>query len=67
VYTEGVVAGGYRNGMRKRLLDKASSAAQIVLAEHGGGYASSDDNVEDINDYRQRPAAHAGVSVDAAE
>ncbi|MEQ1755986.1 MAG: hypothetical protein ABL973_17820 [Micropepsaceae bacterium] len=67
VYTEGVVAGGYRNGTRKRLLDKASSAAQIVLAEHGGGYASSDDNVEDINDYRQRPAAHAGVSVDAAE
>ena len=68
VYTEGVVAGGYRNGMRKRLLDKASHAAQIVLAEHdGGNYASSDDNVEDISDYRQRPAAQAGISVDAAE
>lgn len=57
VYTEGVVAGGYRNGTRRRLLDKANAAAQIVLSEISSG-SSSSDNVEDLDNYRQK-AAHA--------
>ena len=55
VYTEGVVAGGYRNGTRKRLLDKANNAAQSVLSEISSG-SSSSDNVEDLDSYRQKAA-----------
>lgn len=58
VYTEGVVAGGYRNGTRKRLLEKANAAAHTVLADLGSGAAITNDNVEDLDDYRQK-AAHA--------
>ena len=57
VYTEGVVVGGYLNGKRKRLLDKANEAAQIVLSEMSGS-ANAANNVEDLDDYRSK-AAHA--------
>jgi hypothetical protein len=55
VYTEGVVSGGYRNGVRKRLLDKATFAAQEV-AQDSGVSSSGGDNVEDIEEYRSKAA-----------
>ena len=64
VYTEGVVKGGYKTSTRRRLLDKANGAAQVVLSENGSSYTDGD-NVEDINDYRR--AARADVGMDAAE
>jgi hypothetical protein len=56
VYTDGVVAGGFTNGRRRRLLELANEAAGSVDTSPMGG-ESSDDNVEDIRDHRRR-AAH---------
>lgn len=58
VYAEGVIAGGFRNGTRKRLLDKANAAAHSVLADLSSEDSITADNVEHIDDYRDK-AAHA--------
>ncbi|MBL8782774.1 MAG: hypothetical protein JNL06_17685 [Alphaproteobacteria bacterium] len=54
-YTDGVVAGGFTNGRRRRLLDLADEASHSVDTSPMGD-ESSDDNVEDIRDHRRRAA-----------
>jgi hypothetical protein len=54
-YTDGVVAGGFTNGRRRRLLELADDAARSVDTSPPGE-GSSDDNIEDIRDHRRRAA-----------
>lgn len=54
-YTDGVVAGGFTNGRRRRLLELADEAARSVDTSPPGE-GSSDDNIEDIRDHRRRAA-----------
>lgn len=58
VYTEGVVAGRYGTSRQGYLLRRANEAAEEV-GETWSGFGSSNGNVDNLDDYRNRKAAQS--------